>query len=291
MTPKEIDAVMADLFDTHSFNEYGDWRTDPATSVDPIDDDVEEVIEKYSDDQPRDHGRFSGPGGGGEGTLAPREAARRMSTRELDAAIAGIQIGPDGTKYSAAHYKSLKRITKEEMVAQGMAGTAVEFRTGPGAPIAGLVSFREGGHFNPETGAIQINLDEMGGSVEDATRGVVDSIGLRGLVRHESFHARFHHALEKGFPLAESGDTPVGNFIAKNIDALEKEDGTTAYSKAWWGKVSTPASLASTLYRRAAINESLAEMHAHYPFISFAPPTYRKLNDLVDAAWKSRKPS
>ena len=275
MTPKEIDAVMSDLFDTHSFNEYGDWRTDPVTSVDPIDDEEEEgKIEKYSDDQERDdHGRFSGLGGEGG----------RLTTGELNARIFGIQIGPDGTKYPKSHYNAMKRIVKEELVNEGMTGQAVEFVFGEGKEIAGIPGFKEAGHFDPRTGHIQLNLDELGGNQD----GVFHP-GLRATVRHEATHVRFNYALTKG-PLVETGDTQVGNFIFKNIDALEKEDGTTAYSKVWWDRAKNPETWVG-LYRRDAVNESLAEMHAHYPFISFSPPTYRALNVLVDAAWKSRKP-
>jgi hypothetical protein len=279
MNQDQMNSLMDEFFATNSYNRQDDWRKTPATDDDP--DDEPDVVTKYSDDQPRDdHGRWSDTGGG-EGTSPPAG---------IDSVV-GVQLGPDGTKYPKAHYEEMKRVAKEELVKAGMEGQIVEFRTGPGEEIPGLPGFREAGHFRAGvrgTGIIQINLDEIGGTAD----GVI-SPGLRQLVRHEASHSRFDYALTRG-PLVDSGDTEVGRFLRENEARLEKEDGTTAYSKAWWkraedigaGRISVHPSV---LYRRQAVNESLAEMHAQYPFISFAPPTYRKLDALVEAAWAKRK--
>lgn len=40
-TEQQQQDLMDAFFETHQYNEHGDWRATPATNADPIDDDTE----------------------------------------------------------------------------------------------------------------------------------------------------------------------------------------------------------------------------------------------------------
>ena len=121
------------------------------------------------------------------------------------------------------------------------------------------------------------------------------------VVRHEAFHARFHAARMasmqhnrvdapvfvgkrgrgapsladvRNFYESKSGNL-IDDFIIKHRDALEREDGTTEYSKKYW--VAWRGDKSSFAKFRTAVNESLAEMHASRK----VTPTYTDLDRLV----------
>jgi len=103
---------------------------------------------------------------------------------------------------------------------------------------------------------------------------------LTGAVRHEAFHVRFAYADRKS--------QRIGTFLEKNQAALEREDGTTSYSKAWWQRATTQdlfEGRRNVNYVRTAVNESLAEMHK----MKSMTPTYKELDNLVNVVWSARK--
>jgi hypothetical protein len=157
----------------------------------------------------------------------------------------------------------------------GMYDQDLEFRFGEGELIGRLaavgVSSKEVAHFRPEKntgyrGVIQINLD------------AVRPASLVGVVNHEASHARFHYAYNKG--------TRVDKFMTANAYSLMMEDGTTNYSKAWWGRVGRAEQFTGDPGpTKSAINESLAEMRK----VGSLTPHYEKLDKLVSGTWAKRK--
>lgn len=199
---------------------------------------------------------------------------------------------------SEAELASLRKTAETELQKLGMEGQPITYTVGGGmgsVPLEGewtaVAQFSGKG----KLGTISVDLS------------LIESHSmLRNIVRHEAQHARFNYARAR----AET-------FIEKNLAALRAEDGTTAYSKAYWAKYEEIAKFeekfaegttkGSDLYwsrqldairqgeyqsvwhawkaANLATNESLSEMHAYEQTL---PPTYAKLNKIVDAAWKKK---
>jgi hypothetical protein len=107
--------------------------------------------------------------------------------------------------------------------------------------------------------------------------------GLEAVVRHEAQHARFNY-----MDASPAGHYKISDFIEKNGAALQKEDGLTSYSRAYWNKY---AGSNDAVDFRHAVNESLSEMHAYYRPDAFQTqaPTYTKLNAMIEKAWTRSK--
>lgn len=261
-----MSSLMDEFFATNSYNEEDDWRTDPLTDEDPDDDASSPGEKNFREDQPRDdHGRWSDTGGG-EGSDAVSYGYDLLR---------GTEIG-HGTARDLADYEVMKDDARSELKKLDMLDQRLEFRYGEGKKIAALEGIRDSttaAHFLPlertgGRGSVQLNLD------------AIEPEYVRGVVRHEAFHARFHYALQKS--------VKVGNFLEENTVALHREDGTTAYSKAWWQRyqgLDEPTTPTNRSAFKRAVNESLAEMHKRRSLT----PTYQKLNTLVDGIWAKRK--
>ena len=214
------------------------------------------VVEKYSEDQPRDErGRF-GMGVGGV-----------MSDKPWAPDTGKTPLPP---MHSKDRRLAVATVARNELDKLGMKGQIVAVDD---KPISGIIGFDALGVYNSLTGIITLNSGHPALKSEEF---------VRQIVRHEGLHARFE--VVKYVP-------KVSEFYFKNAEALRKEDGTTDYSKSWWSRynkmlTASPPVREPMLWeaRRCAVDESLAEMHA----VGKVTPTYAKFDALISREYAAR---
>lgn len=219
-------------------------------------------------------------------TLAQLE--KRTAERALPAGgeeMMGVRKqgrGHGATGVSAEERAFRIRVVEEELAKLNMSEYKVDFHKGAGYAFqVGDRECRAAAYFRPQgpRGMLGFYVDSwQGGST-------ADSIGK--IVRHESFHARLYYARTKD-------PDAVYGFMRTRIADLEREDGTTSYSIAYWRKAKNDPDVQKflsgqsqyfphTLY--SAINESLAEMHATNRITT----TYQSLDDIVKKLFRAPK--
>ena len=228
---------------------------------------------RYSPDQPRDpDGKFASGGG---------------TSQEIESPGAGVLKGAEFLKPDMTAHEA--RSVMARNAARELKFPVEKVVTDPGAGkdfTVGGRAFTEGGHADIYTT----------GNIVIFTQNNSDA-GIRGVVAHEIEHVRFEGVLQDynsemghlhdwaqndheqydkvtdpvGFLDPEKGAgavlptaTALQPYLELNIDQLAKEDGVSEYSKAYWGAVKSPESIAKfggyKQSRERAIHETLAEM-------------------------------
>jgi GNAT superfamily N-acetyltransferase len=226
-----------------------------------------QALTKYSDDQPRDeNGRWTdaGGGGGGGGSGGGNETPRSPAFTGTDNPNAPLPTEPFDRHYA------VREVAYNELGRLGMGSECLYVDSAePPMFAVGEHVYREGGHYDRSDGRITIYSQNEGPKNVSA---------IEMMVRHEASHLRFD-AANKALKGA------VREYVAKNVDALAKEDGHEAYSKSYWavyekrkrdrdiydaltadqrGSRLKPSAeqVLDAAYR--ATNESLAQMHEFY---------------------------
>lgn len=151
-----------------------------------------------------------------------------------------------------------KQLVQDVLAEQGVDKLKVTFKSGRTKDNVGNFHGSMAGQYNPKTNSFTFYPDVLALYGDKATRTVA---------LHEASHAKFERAARS---------SSVKDFLSKNVDALQRDDGTTAYAKAHWKEFRKKEGLYSDLFgkstrndkfiagmRRLAVDESLAEMRAH----------------------------
>lgn len=236
------------------------------------------------DKHPRDEqGRFTDAGGGGSGGDSSGGTEPSAGSSGWSTAQSGVLPSQAQPKERAA---AMEQIARSELDKLGMQDQKLAVHQEPGRLLTelgyadlGHDGWREGANFapgkrggNPDNRGTVNLFANAGNTVEE----------LRAMIKHEALHARQHYAERKS--------ARPDSFYKANFEALQREDGTTEYSRAYWQRYAAfkaQNSLDQYHAGRSAIHESLAEMHAYDHVL---PPTYAKLDKLVQSIWDERKP-
>lgn len=219
---------------------------------------------KYSDDQPRDdRGRWS------DGSSAePRQDTVHPERLITDSDMLP-SLGLTEEEY-AVRAGAFARVADDELNRIGMPDQELVVEKMSG----GFGRFTTAGEFKPDTGAIHV----YAGTLWPRTEGE-----LREVVRHEALHARFEEAITH---------PEVQQYVIKNAKLLQSEGHVTTYANSFWARYNLaskagPPTQNEQVFeaRNLAVNETLAECHAEGKF----PPSYVRLNRLVEKAWQKRR--